>query len=195
MANKTFEQLNIDVISGQIMSRVVASNPQESAGSWRVMTPRAIDSDGFINVDDLAYENFKVVPEPRRLTQVGDIVIKLTLPFDSALITEETAGCFIPSFCAVIRHCGDLNKNYLRAFLASKACKNQLKARVSGAITSILSVGKIREIEVPEPDDAIQREIGENFCRALEKKQLFKKIAELESKKNDAIFQELTYGK
>lgn len=195
MANKTFEQLNIDVISGQIMSRVVASNPQECAGSWRVMTPRAIDSDGFINVDDLAYENFKVVPEPRRLTQVGDIVIKLTLPFDSALITEETAGCFIPSFCAVIRHCGDLNKNYLRAFLASKACKNQLKARVSGAITSILSVGKIREIEAPEPDDAIQREIGENFCRALEKKQLFKKIAELESKKNDAIFQELTYGK
>jgi restriction endonuclease S subunit len=195
MANKTFEQLNIEVLGGQIMSRVIATNPQDSVGSWKVIVPRANDSDGLINVDELSLENFKVIPEPRRLTQVGDIVIKLTLPFDSALVTEETSGCFIPSFCAVIRNCGDIDKEFLLAFLASKTCKNQLKAKVTGAITSILSVGKIREIEIPDVSDKIQKIIGKDFSRALKKKQLFKKIAELESKKNDVIFQELTYGK
>ena len=182
----------VDITSGQIMTRVTAKdNADNSVGTWKVVIPKAITSDGFISLDDMPEERLKAEPPMDRITKVGDIVIKLSTPFDSAIITEETAGCVVPSFCAIIRSNGILNIDYLRAYLASKYCKDQMKAKVAGAVMSILSIGKIKSIDIPVPSMEVQREIGERYKNVQEKILIMNQIIALENKRNDVVFQEL----
>jgi hypothetical protein len=125
---KTIEQYEtIEVVGGQIMSRIVAKEEDaEFIRKVKVVVPKAITAEGFIMVEELIEEKIKSEPPVDRITREGDIVIKLSTPFDAAFITKETEGCVVPSFCAIIRNKGTLNIDYLRAFLASKECKDQL---------------------------------------------------------------------
>ena len=200
----------IDIYSGQIMSRVKADKP-ESTGDGvattniKVIVPKAITSDGLISVDEIVEEKIivtdinvkdkntgeieQVLPvDNKRITAVGDIVIKLSTPFDSATITEETAGCLIPSFCAIIRNKDIVNLDYLQAFLNSKLCKEQLKAKVVGAVMTILSIGKIKEVEIPIPNIEQQLAIGKRYRETQLKIATLKKIVDLEAKRNDIQF-------
>lgn len=195
-----FDQLqnfDVEITAGQIMSRVLASrsDQDERTYSYKILVPKAITSSGYIDIEELPEEKLRTEADPSRITQEGDIVIKLTTPFDVAMVTSESVGCFVPSFCAIIKNSGQLDKNYLCAFLSSKDCKEKLKNQLTGAITSILSVGKIREIIVPKPDDDIQKQIGRDFRTAQEKKKILRRILELEDLKNDIIFQEMTNDK
>ena len=200
----------IDIYSGQIMSRVKADKPDSTGDNVittniKVIVPKAITSDGLISVDEIVEEkiivtdiNIKdkatgeveyVLPvDNKRITALGDIVIKLSTPFDSATITEETVGCLIPSFCAIIRNRDIVDLDYLQAFLNSKLCKEQLKAKVVGAVMTILSIGKIKEIDIPIPAMEQQIAIGKRYKEAQLKIATLKKIVELEAKRNDIQF-------
>ena len=192
--NKTIEQYEkLEIISGQIMTRIVAKEGDaDFVCVKKVVIPKAITSDGFILVADMPEEKLKMEPPVERITRVGDIIIKLSTPFDSAIVTKESEGCIVPSFCAIIRNNGALDIDYLRAFLASKFCKEQLKARVSGAVMSILSIGKIKSVEIPDLDECQQRDIGERYRNIQEKLQIMRQIISLENKRNDILFQELS---
>ena len=200
-----------DVYSGQIMSRVKAGDVERtgdyiSSKTMKVIVPKSITSDGLIDLKDIAEEKIivtdckivddneaaeleSVLPiDNRRNTALGDIVIKLSAPFDSATITMETSGFLVPSFCAIIRNKSKLNSDYLQAFLNSDLCKEQLREKVAGAIITILSVGKIKDIEIPVPEAEQQRMIGTRYREAQRNIATFKKIAELEKKRNDILF-------
>lgn len=188
-----FEQLgeHIEITSGQIMTRITTKESEDPPiESRKVIVPKAITQDGYIDADELPVEDLKMLPDSKRLTEIDDIVIKLSTPFDSALITEETVGCLVPSFCAIIRSKGTLDLNYIRAFLASNYCKEQLRAKVTGAVMSILSIGKIQTINIPVPDMSEQIRIGLDYKNSQEKIQVMNKIIKLENKRNDIAFQE-----
>ena len=180
------------IVGGQIMTRrtVKDDSAEAVAEERRVIIPKVILSDGTIDVTEIPVEKLKSVADENKLTRVGDIVIKLSTPYDSAIITEESAGCLIPSFCAIIR-CNGINRDYLQAFLSTTNCKNQLKNQVAGAVMSILSVGKLGNVEIPFPDEAEQIRIGEGYIKTQEKLVALKRILELEAMKNDLIFKEL----
>jgi restriction endonuclease S subunit len=186
---------HVEIISGQIMTRIAAKEDDPNFISTRkVVIPKAITSDGFISVDDMPEEKLKAEPPVDRITRVNDIVIKLSTPFDSAIVTKESEGCVVPSFCAIIRNGDTLDLDYLRAFLVSQNCKEQLKAKVSGAVMSILSIGKIKSVEIPVADAKAQRSIGEHYREAQNNLQIMSQIIALENKRNDVMFQELVKG-
>lgn len=191
--NKIGDYTNIDVFSGQIMSRVTADakTSDEEKTKFRVIVPKAILADGTLNASDLPVEELRLIPDSNRITKLGDIVIKLSTPYDSAIITEEFVGCVVPSFCAIIRNRSEIKTEYLQAFLSSKLCKEQLRAKVAGTVMTILSVGKIKDIEIPVPDIEEIDEIGRNYIAVQKKIAILKKIVELESKRNDVIFYNL----
>lgn len=180
------------IIGGQIMTRLTA---KEESGDpvveeRRIIIPKCILSDGTIDVNELPVEKLKAAADEKKITKVGDIVIKLSTPYDSAIVTEESAGCLVPSFCAIIR-CNEISKEYLQAFLSTVGCKNQLKNQVAGAVMTILSVGKLGNIDIPDADQETQREIGKGYIQTQEKIAALKRIVELEAKRNDIIFKEL----
>ena len=179
---------NLEIFSGQIMTRVIAGENEESVGAFRVVVPKAITTEGTIDKNELPEEQLKLVPDDKRITQQGDVVIKLSTPYDSAVITEEFAGCVVPSFCAIIRNKSNIDTDYLQAFLSSKLCKEQLKNQVAGTVMTILTVGKIKDVEIPYITVKNQQEVGNQYKKAKAKIAIMKEIIELENKKNDVIF-------
>ena len=183
-----------DVFSGQIMSRVSAEKlgDVEPAGEINVIVPKAITSEGTILKEELTTEKLAAYPDARRITKEGDIIIKLSTPFDSATITRDFADCLVPSFCAIIRPFSErYDKDYLQAFLNSELCKEQMRAMVSGAVMTILSVGKLKEVEIPYASMEVQMAIGARYRKTQEDVQIFKEIISLEKKRNDAVFFEM----
>lgn len=189
----SLKDLSVDVISGQIMSRIsVKEDSTDNVIETRkVIVPKAISSDGTVDCKELSEEKIKVKIDSKKLTKVGDIVIKLSTPYDAAIIDEESANCIIPSFCALIRHKENLDTNYLLAFLNSNYCKEQLKQQVAGVAMTVLSVGKVSSVLIPYPSLQEQREIGESYIKAQNKLKIMRQIVELEAKRNDLIFKEM----
>ena len=182
----------VEVVSGQIMTRVKTNGGNDEVIETRkVVIPKAIEKNGIIDASQLAEENISAKIPENRITQIGDIVIKLNSPYDSAVIDENTSGCIVPSFCAIIRIKEKISPDYLLAFLNSRRCKKQLESQVQGSIMTILSVGKLKEVLVPMVDETKQNQIGSEFIKTQTKMSIIKRIAELEELKNDAYFNEL----
>ena len=66
-----------------------------------------------------------------------------------------------------------------------------MKAKVAGAVMTILSIGKINSIDIPVPSMDVQCEIGERYKAVQEKILIMNQIISLENKRNDVVFQEL----
>lgn len=186
-------EMGISIMTGQIMSRIAAKADigEEVVDQRRVIIPKAINEDGSISVEAMPVEDLKIVPDENKMTKNGDIVIKLSTPYDAAMIDVDTEGCVVPSFCAIVRNNGSVSNNYLLAFLNSKVCKKQLTDQVAGQAMTILSVGKIKNVVIPVPSIEKQREIGEAFLKSRNKINMIKRIMELEAKRNDALIEEI----
>ena len=190
---KKFGDCNIKIIGGQIMSRVTANidKGDESIQSIKVVIPKSIHSDGSIDSTEMPEEPLKVEPDQKKVTEIGDIVMKLSPPYDAAIVDKESEGAIVPSFCAIIKYDNSIDPGYLLAFLNSGYCKDQLKMQVTGSVMTVLSVGKLANIDFPLPAKKKQKEIGDSFAEAQNKLRLIRRIAELESKKNDVMIREL----
>ena len=117
--------------------------------------------------------------------------MKLSPPYDAGLVTEATQGCLVPSFCAIIRPTSDVDVQYLLAVMNSTLCKNQLQSQVSGSVMTVLSVGKVKNVNMPLPPIDEQRKIGQRYMESQRKLSIIRQIAQLESKRNDIVFKEL----
>lgn len=192
MERVSFDKL-VAVVGGQIMSRITA-NPDagdEVVETRKVLIPKSISADGSIDIAVLPEEDLKVEADPKKTTEPGDIVMKLSPPYDAGLVTEATQGCLVPSFCAIIRPTSDVDVQYLLAFMNSTLCKNQLQSQVSGSVMTVLSVGKVKNVNMPLPPIDEQRKIGQRYMESQRKLSIIRQIALLESKRNDIVFKEL----
>ena len=112
------------VTVGQIMTRVTADRDSGDnvVDTVKVLVPKAISS-GVIVKEDLGDAELTKVIDEDKFTQAGDVVIKLSTPYDAAYVTEEYAGIAIPSFCAAIRITdeNEMDATYLSAFLNSSS--------------------------------------------------------------------------
>ncbi len=190
---RTLADCGVSMVGGQIMSRISAKNSKEGAvaETRRVIIPKCIHSDGSVACDEMAEEALTTLADPKKLTVKGDIVMKLSSPYDAAMIDEESSGCIVPSFCAIIKAGAKLEPSYLLAFLNSENCKEQLRQQVAGSTMAMLSVGKIRNVRIPVPDMFHQCEIGIHFLNTQKKLRIVEKIISLEQKKNDIYFRDM----
>ena len=118
-----------------------------------------------------------------RYTREGDVVIKLSTPYDAAYITSETVGLAIPSFCAIIRiTSGSIDPKYLSAFLNSVYVRDQLTAKVSGGARPMVKVTDIRNLELPNISESDMKDIGEAFMLSGKKKETLLEMVKTEEK-------------
>lgn len=160
-----------EVIVGQIMTRVTTDGNDEGK-TIRVLSPKAI-SNGVINIDDVGTAVIYKEIDNDKFTRKGDVVIKLSTPYDAAYITANTAGLVIPSFCAIIRKFDSkINSEYLSAFLNSRYVRDYLTAKVSGGVRPMVKVTDIRSLEIPNISEADMKDIGEAFILSGKKKEV-----------------------
>ena len=182
---------NLNIIGGQITSRIEAKLDSNKIGEIKVLTPKAIQN-GSCNHKDLGLLNISQEADSKKVTKLGDIVIKLSTPYDACIIKEEDERLLVPSFCAIINNIPDyISKDYLLAFLNSKVYQNQIKNLLIGQNLPILSIGQIKKVELPLPSIDVQEDIGNTYKGTLDKIKLLEKIISLESEYLESRFYEL----
>ena len=173
------------VTVGQIMTRVTADRDSGDSvvDTVKVLVPKAISS-GVIVKEDLGDAELTKVIDEDKFTQAGDVVIKLSTPYDAAYVTEEYAGIAIPSFCAAIRITdeNEMDATYLSAFLNSSYVREQLTAKVVGSARPMIKVTDIRALEIPKLSVEDRRDIGKAFILSGQKKATLQEMIDNESR-------------
>ena len=170
-----------NVIAGQIMTRVTDDNC--NGNTVKVLVPKSI-VDGIIVKEDFGTAVISKEVDEDRYTQEGDVVIKLSTPYDAAYVTADDAGLVIPSFCATIRIINNdlMDAKYLSAFLNTSYVRNMLTAKVVGSGRPMIKITDIRALELPDVSLKDMRDIGEAYVLSGKKKATLLEMIEAESK-------------
>ena len=175
-----------DIITGVLTRRVVydGENNDPSLPDGKILVPKAIN-DGLIDHSLLQSVKLDREVKDKFYTKMGDVIMKLSTPYDSCSIDrEEDEGLIVPSFSVIIRGIGDeYNPYFIMAFLSSKYAWNQIERLRSGRVLTILSNESVAEFSEPE----IKR-ISERYKNYLEFKRISSEIMKLEKERNDVLF-------
>ncbi|MFR7591368.1 MAG: hypothetical protein ACLUVC_08000 [Longibaculum sp.] len=185
-----------EIKNGQILTRYCNRDAIDGT-KIKVITPGSI-SNGIINHEDLGENTLKEDIEQSKLmvAEPGDIIIKLSTPYDSAIVREEDKGLVIPSFCAMIRCNEGVNKDYVLAVLNNKKSVDKLVNDISGIGMRVIKIGSIRELEIPDISIDKQEVIGSLYRESLKETELLRRIVKNQIKLiNGIIDQELVEGK
>jgi restriction endonuclease S subunit len=176
-------------IGGQIISRIEADAKKNEIviGKVQVILPKSIKG-GKIEHNELYVLKYKTELDEKKLTKEGDIVVKLSSPYDAAYITKEDEGLLITSFCIIIRNTGEnIYDKYFATFLNSQVYLNQVKSMVSGAQVPMLTIGKVKEVFIKMLPLEEQKQIAEYYENICEKEIVMAQIIELEKEKLNAV--------
>lgn len=170
-----------DVVVGQILTRVASSSSEGK--KVPVLSPKAV-ADGVIIKEDIGEAILAKEVDQDKYTRAGDVVIKLSTPYDAAYVTETGAGLLLPSFCAAIRITKEdvMDAKYLSAFLNSSYIKEQLISKVVGAGRPMIKITDIRALAIPRVSPKDMKDIGEAYILSGEKKAILREMIETESR-------------
>ena len=185
------KEITEDIITGVLTRRVVyeGENNDPSLREGKILVPKAIN-DGLIDHSLLQSVKLDREVKDKFYTKMGDVIMKLSTPYDSCSIDrEEDEGLIVPSFSVIIRGIGDeYNPYFIMAFLSSKYAWNQIERLRSGRVLTILSNESVAELEIPEFSEPEIKRISERYKNYLKFKRLSSEIMELEKERNDVLF-------
>ena len=179
------------IITGVLTRRVVydGEDNDSSLKEGKILVPKAID-DGLIDHSLLQRVKLDKEVKDKFYTKKGDVIMKLSTPYDSCFIDrEEDEGLIVPSFSLIIRGLkADYDPYFIMAFLSSRYAWNQIERLRSGRTITILSNESVAELEVPEFKKHERERISERYKNYLEFKRMSSEIIELEKERNDVMF-------
>lgn len=168
-----------EITVGQIMPRVICKEGDEGEDVG-VLVPKAI-SNGTIDLKSIKKETVKVANKNKE-TCTGDIVMKLSSPYDAVYISEEYSGFLVPSFCAIIK-LNNINfkPKFVVAYLNSIQVKEELASKAIGTTRAMSRPLDLEQLDIPETSDANMELIGEAYELSEKKKRAMKRLIEIES--------------
>lgn len=174
MLLKDFAKITV----GHIMPRVVCD--EDEGDEVKVLMPKAI-SDGIIKPDGVK-KAYVIKTGEKKLTQAGDIVMKLSPPYDAVHITEEYSNLLVPSFCAIIRlEEPDFSREYVVAYLNLKQVKDELAAKAVGTTRAMTRAQDIGQIDIPKVSEENMKLIGKAYELSEKKKRILNDMIEIEA--------------
>lgn len=175
------------LFGGQVINRVEAKNVDEKIGDVKILVPKAIKN-GSINHNDLSEISIKTKIDENKLTKAGDIIIKLSQPYDAAYISEKDEGILITSFCLLLRNISpNINPKYLVSLINSEVYKEQAMMATSGATVPMLTKSKIENIKLNIRTLDEQEKIVKICDEIRKKEEIFSEIIMLEKLKLENI--------
>ncbi len=163
----------------------------------KVLVPKAIRNG---RIDGSLLEEQELIKDPKTgkakdvsdfITRKGDIVIKLSSPYDSCLITPGYEGLLIPSFCMKIEVKEErIDRDFFLAYLSSDFFLTELRTKCYGAMTALTKKSDFMRITVPEVSRSKQIETGQRFRDVRHLENLMDRYRELEKERLDRILEE-----
>lgn len=174
------------VRSGLVLSRKLSR--KRSPYCYPLLNLRAIHPDGYILSDDL--EVFHAIEPLSReyLTQQGDIIIRLSIPYTAILIDSDVEGIVVSSNFAIIRS----NRNYLLPeYLLWLLNTPDIKKRIyESSSSNMLSAARptfFADLEILPLPLVDQEKISQLNLLAKQESRLLKKLAEEKEKYYAAV--------
>ena len=172
-----------NTLGGQITNRVEAKRDGEIIGNSKILLPKAI-SNGAVNHENLSAIDIRFEIDEKKLTKSGDIILKLSQPYDAAYITEKDENLLVTSFCLILRDFDNIvNPRYLLSVINSEVYKEQALSLTSGATVPILTKGSIEKMIFDIPPMAEQKKVIDAAEEITVKEKLFSEIIKLEKMK------------
>ncbi|MCR5088145.1 MAG: hypothetical protein K6C08_01365 [Oscillospiraceae bacterium] len=169
-----------EITVGQIMSRVAAKDrvyTPADARPVKVVIPKAIGY-GIIDNENLGDAMLIRDVADSRVTRAGDIVIKLSSPYESGLVQEGQEGMIVPSFCAIIRMADEkaVDRKYLLGFLNSSYAQSILTAGVDASAMAMIKIKSLVDLAVPCPSMEGQKLTGKAYWASCMKRAALEKL-------------------
>lgn len=183
---------DIASLTAGVITRRVIANDSEGGKEELILTPKAIH-DGRIDHANLQKERLKSESDlSKYFTKCGDIIIKLSAPYDGVIINErEDEGLFLPSFLLKIEVTDPIvPKGYLLAYIASPLFKESLVKSCYGSVTALTKKSDVENIDIPILDKDQMEEISHRYERTLEIKDKLETYLSLEEERLVSIWRE-----
>ena len=163
--------------SGLVLSRKLSR--EISSYRYPLLNLRAIHPDGYILPDSLEVFYATELLRQEYLTQQGDIIIRLSIPYTAILIDTDMTGMVVSSNFAIIR----LNQKYMLPeyllwLLNTPDIKRKIYESSSSNMLSAVRPTFFAELEVLLLPLADQEKIAKLNLLAKQEIQLLKKLAD-----------------
>ena len=163
--------------SGLVLSRKLSR--EISSYRYPLLNLRAIHPDGYILPDSLEVFYATELLRQEYLTQQGDIIIRLSIPYTAILIDTDMTGMVVSSNFAIIR----LNQKYMLPeyllwLLNTPDTKRKIYENSSSNMLSAVRPTFFAELEVLLLPLADQEKIAKLNLLAKQEIQLLKKLAD-----------------
>lgn len=168
--------------TGAPMARARKIPEGGEARSVTIIPPRALQNGSIVD-SELVIEAVGEIKK-EHYTCEGDVVIKLSTPYDSAYIDKKHEGIVATSSVMILRKKPDaaVDMQYLSMFLGMPQTNAVLQAVSTGQSTAMAMLKRqaVAEIEVPLLSLERQRELASLFQAVQERKRQYTRLIELD---------------
>lgn len=175
---------------GLVLSRKQSPTPTDAR--YRLLNLRSINADGCVEMTmlDEYYAVERLSSE--YLSQVGDVIVRLTAPYTAILVDDETAGMVVSSNFVIIRpNPRQLISGYLAWLLNTRKAKHVIFENTSSNMLGAINPRYFACMEVVLPSIDRQFAIADLNALALKEGRLLRQLADEKKRYSDLILNTL----
>lgn len=165
------------VRSGLVLSRKQAREPSDIR--YPLLNLRSINPGGYIEADQLDVFVAAEYLSPKYLSQIGDVIVRLTAPYTAILVDKVTVGMVISSNFVIIRaDRRELLPEYLFWLINTPKIKRSIYENTSSNMLGAIKAKYFSDFEVPSLPIAKQQQIAAMNELALKETKLLRQLAD-----------------
>ncbi|MCI6267036.1 MAG: restriction endonuclease subunit S [Clostridiales bacterium] len=167
------------VRSGLVLSRKQARKDKPVKMRYPLLSFRAVQPNGYIDMEQLDGFDAAEQLSPEYLTQVGDVIIRLTSPYTAVLIDEASAGSVISSNFVIIRvDRSKLLPGYLVWLINTPKIRKAIYENTSSNMLGAINAKFFSEFEIPPLSILQQQKIAELHLLSKKEAALLRRLSE-----------------
>ena len=166
-----------EVRSGLVLARKQA--PGISDFAYKLLTLRSIHPNGYVDVKQLDVFHAAEDLQLCYLSQVGDVIIRLSAPYTAVFVDQSTAGMVVSSNFVIIRaDRNELLPEYLFWLLNTPKVKRSIYENATSNMLGAIKATYFAGFKMPKLSLAKQRQIADINALALKEAKLLRDLAE-----------------
>ena len=175
---------------GLVLSR--KQSPTPTNARYHLLNLRSINADGCVEMAMLDEYYAVESLSPEYLSQVGDVIVRLTAPYTAILVDEESAGMVVSSNFVIIRpNPRQLISGYLAWLLNTRKAKRVIFENTSSNMLGAINPKYFACMEVALPSIDRQSAIADLNALALKEGRLLRRLADEKKRYCDFIMNTL----
>ena len=165
------------VRSGLVLSRKQSREPSDI--QYPLLNLRSVQEGGYIDLAEADVLDATEYLSPEYVSQIGDVVVRLSTPYTAVLIDQSTAGMVISSNFVIIRtDRRELLPEYLFWLLNTPDVKRSIYENTSGNMLGAIKAKFFAEFEIAPLPISDQQKIAAMNTLALEETRLLRRLAD-----------------